>query len=515
MSSPSRVLRIATAGVIAAAMALGLTACGTPAEKTAKTEFTIAINDAPVSMDPSKTGGTQGQVMITQLAYEPLIVERSDGTLGPGLATSWKFTDDTQKTFELKLRQGVKFSDGSALTAKQVIASIERMKTSPSAVFAKKIASGVAVDDSTVQLNLAEPLPVIATLLSQRRFIGSIVGSEGTGKPETLGSATNGAGKYMLDASQTVANDHYTYVPNPHYYDPNAVHFKKLTVRVIANPQTVLSAIKSGQVDFAIGDASTADQAASPEVAVHSAQAGWNAAFLFDRDGSLVPALKDQKVRQALNYAIDRKAIVNALYGKYATPTSQPSVEGYDGFDPSYVDRYPYDPAKAKQLLAEAGYGNGFTLPIGVSPAYNKGDQIAQALDGYWKKIGVTTEIKSYNDISSLLGPWFGKELPAVTGGNDSSPVLGFLQSLEKDGGAFNPFQAEDAELTSLTNTALNETDATKQAAHWQAAMRRVADLGLFVPIAVNSQIYYGASNVKGVTLSSKAPIPDPTQFHY
>ena len=520
MSSPSRGIRLASVGLVLAAAAFGLTACGKSTSSAAPSSITIAINNAPTNLDPAENGNTPANTMIMDLAYEPLIFQEGNGTFIPGLATSWHYTGSDEKTFVLKLRKGVHFSDGSALTAKQVVASInhEKKANGPVAVYANQIASAVAVNSDTVQLNLANSDPVIATILTQHFLIGSVVGPKGTSNPDSLGTSTDGAGQYMLDASETVANDHYTFVPNPHYYNPSAVHFKKFTVRIISNPQTALSAIKSGQVAFTIGDFSTAAEASSPSITVHSTQSTWYAAFLFDRDGTIVPALKSQKVRQALNYAIDRKAIINAVFGKYGTPTDELSIKGYEkvGFDPSYVNHYAYNPTKAKQLLAAAGYPNGFTITVGSSPEYGDGDQVAQAIAGYWKAIGVTVKIQNYSDINSLVTPWLGKQLPAVTGDYDAQPMYLFInQALAKNAGTFNPFQTEDPQLTALMNKALAETNEAQQEKDWQAIQRRVVDLGWFVPVGVGDALYYGSSKLQGVTVSPTAFDPDPTQFHY
>jgi ABC-type transport system substrate-binding protein len=506
---------------IGTALALvgSLAACSSGGGSTAATTITVATANPPISLDPAKNNNSPDATLYMDLAYEPLINLASSGKLTPGLATSWKYTNAAETKFQLTLRSGVKFSDGSALTAKSVVASInhEKADNGPVAVYVNQIASAVAVNTHTVLLNLVRSNPTIAFTLTQRFLIGSIVGPKGLSSSKALVNATDGAGEYMLDPSATVANDHYTFVPNPYYYDKSAIHYKKFVVRVIANPQTALSALKSGQISYASGAFSTASQAKSDGLSVYSTESGWYAAFLFDRDGALVPALKNQKVRQALNYAIDRKAIVKALFGQYGTAGDEITIAGYEqlGFDPAYNDHYNYDPAKAKQLLAEAGYPNGFTMTVGASPVYGDGVEIAQAMAADWAKVGVTAKIQTYSAIGDFITPWLGKQIPVVTGNYDAQPMfITADQALSKDAGTFNPFESEDPKLSSLIAAAYAQTDPAKQPAAWRAVTDRVVDLGWFVPLGAGSLLYYSSKDLKGVALSPTAFVPNPTLFH-
>ncbi|MDW8809985.1 ABC transporter substrate-binding protein, partial [Streptomyces scabiei] len=91
---------------------------------------------------------------------------------------------------------------------------------------------------------------------------------------------------------------------------------------------------------------------------------GWAGLLLLDREGTVVKGLGDVRVRQALNFAVDRAAITKAVYGDYGAPVSQPQMPGYDGYSPEAAKTYPHDPDKAKKLLKAAGYGSGLTIPV-------------------------------------------------------------------------------------------------------------------------------------------------------
>jgi peptide/nickel transport system substrate-binding protein len=512
---------------IAAIAAIGTMAAMAGCSSTSKSSsvpntITIGLNAAPSSLDPAKGSNTPEGIAYVDLTYSPLINLNGDGALSPGLATSWKYTDSALTTFQLTLRSGVKFSDGKPLTAESVVKSIERAQTAGGSVvptYAAVIKTADATSTHTVTLHLMQPDPTIAQVLTQRFLVGSIVGPDGLADPASLGTSTDGAGPYMLDKAATVANDHYTFVPNPYYWDKKSVHFKKFTVRVIPNPQTAYNAVKSGQIAFVDGSPSTVGQAASNKALdVYSVPAAWYGLDLFDRGGAVVPALSKQKVREALNYAIDRKAITTSLFGKYGVPTSEISDEAYsdNGFDPAYQNHYSYDPAKAKKLLAEAGYPSGFSLTIGAIATYGDGVEVSQAIASDWAKIGVTAKIDTGSGTSGIIAPLLAKQLPVFAMYYDAQPMyLESSQLLDQKAGLFNIFGSVDPQLTSLLTKARAQTSKAAAVKAWAAVERRVVDLGWFVPVAVGPEQFYAAKGLSGVDISAAASSPDPTRLHY
>jgi peptide/nickel transport system substrate-binding protein len=509
---------------VALASATVLAGCGSNGGSAASASdaITIAMNAGPTSLDPTQGANTPEGLVYTDLAYAPLINMNGDGSLTPGLATSWKYTDATLTRFQLTLRSDAKFSDGQPLTAETVVKSIERAKASTGAVvatYANLVKSAQATNEHTVTLQLAQPDPAIAQVLTQRFLVGSIVGPDGQANPKSLGTSTDGAGPYLLDKSQTVAGDHYTYVPNPYYWDKKAVHFKTFTVRVIPNPQTAYNAIKSGQVAFVDGSPSTVGQAAGDSaLAVYSVPAAWYGLALIDRGGKVVPALAKQQVRQALNYAIDRNAISESLFGAYGGPTSEISDEAYadDGFDPASKNYYSYDPAKAKALLAQAGYPNGFSMTITATATYGDGVEVAQAIASDWAKIGVQAKINAATSLSDFAGPLLAKKVPAFAMEYDAQPMfLESTQLLNANAGLFNIFGSTDPQLTQLLATARAQTAKAALSTAWAAVERRVVELAWFVPVTIGPEQFYAAKDLKGVSITSHFSSPDPTKLHY
>jgi peptide/nickel transport system substrate-binding protein len=222
----------------------------------------------------------------------------------------------------------------------------------------------------------------------------NIASPDAVAHASTLADTTDGAGPYTLDQQETVAGDQYTFVPNKYYYDPSEIKFKTIVVKIIPDASSRLEAAVTGQVDVAVGDVTTAAAAAKAGLNVIAVPAETAEIIIADHKGTLSPPLADARVRQALNYAIDRSAIATGLLGKYAVPTSEMLTP--DGDSPAYQNYYPYDPAKARQLLAAAGYAHGFTVKV-VVPAElgTNGVPFALAVAKYLSAVGVTLQVTS------------------------------------------------------------------------------------------------------------------------
>jgi len=305
-----------TACVAAGLLAATLTACqaSTTAEESSQPKpsgkvgevLTVAHSVSPQTLDPAKT--VQNDAWFQAPAYQPLIVRRSDGSLQPGLATSWQYVSSDNTALELRLRPGVKFSDGSTLTAQTVVDHFEYVLKS-GGQFAPLFAGDqfTATGPLTVLIKTPKPNPDLPTLLTQDDVVGGVISPTGLKNPAKLGTQTFGAGPYTLDPGQTVPGDHYTYLQNPNYYDKASVHWKKLVIRVITNPQAALNAMKTGQVDFAVGDSTTLAAAKQAGLTVSMTPLLWTGVTLADRNGKMSKPLADVRVRQALNYGTDRR----------------------------------------------------------------------------------------------------------------------------------------------------------------------------------------------------------------
>jgi peptide/nickel transport system substrate-binding protein len=296
------------------------------------------------------------------LAYAPLIALSPSGQLEPGLATSWHYVGSGNTNFEFTLRQGARFSDGTPVNAAAVKAWLEYNAKSPAETASLGVLKSVqTTGDDTVDVQLATPNPEIPLILAGNW--GMVGSPAGVAKPSLLaGGAAGGAGPYQVVPSQTVIGTQYTYVPNNYYYNKSAIKYAKIVVKIVTSGSSLLQAAETGEVDAAYGSTLTAAAAAAAGLKVYSAQSSVNQLVFTDLNGTVQKALGNVQVRQALNMAVDRSAIVQGIVGKYGSPTSEPELGA--GYVPGLDNYYPYDPQKAKSLLASAGYPNGFTISV-------------------------------------------------------------------------------------------------------------------------------------------------------
>lgn len=511
-------------GTVAAAAAATLAGCGSttsgaPAGKTRNQNpnqskasggtLRVGQNWPPLSLDPAKVGGESA--LYINPAYEPLIYRAPDGSYQPGLATAWRYTGTGNTAFELTLRSGVTFSDGTAFDAAAVKANIAyyQQAKGQASVFLASIKTIDTPDPQTVRLTLSAPNPLLPAVFTQDYLAGAMISPAVLGTPAKLATGTYGAGPYMLDAAQTVAGDHYTYVRNPKYWNAADTHYDKLVLKVIPNESTALDALKTGQADVISGSYAIAASAKAAGFQALGSPAIVSGIQLNDRAGALVPALADQRVRQALNYAVDRDKITKALLGGFGTPTDQLAAPGGDGYntDPFYT----HDPAKARELLGEAGYANGFTLPVLISstPAY-PGD-LTQAVAADLKQVGVTLKITAENPASAP--PTDILKYPASILGWGVLPPFYMGRGLWlREAIGMNPFHSTDPQLEALDQQAA-AAGPEQRAALDRQIVGRVRELGWFLPVCLEPLFVFGSAKV-AFGAQPNQPLPSIVSWH-
>jgi peptide/nickel transport system substrate-binding protein len=405
---PSTTAAVSVAGacVLLALAALGLTAAAS-ARSTAKPTMTVAGPLLCYAIDPTDIGGSQLYDNVLGIAYESLIRLRGDGGLYgpfvPGLATSWKQTNKNT-VITLQLRHNGRFSDGTILNAHNAKLWLDYVYNpggkNPKLTWLPAVKSVQTVGQWGIRITLKSPDPDFTWNLSNSGFGGeplspkAVAQMKANPKSNILSQASYGAGPYMIDSAQTVMGDHCTYVPNPYYYDQSAIKWGKIVTKKIGDLNTGLAAAESGQVDVFWGaDPTTVGAAQKAGLKVVYAKTNTQYVQFLDH-GKIDKALGDLRVRQALNYAIDRKTLGKALFPNAGVPTSSPDPD--NGADnPKTFNYYAYNPTKAKQLLAAAGYGKGLTIKIlgYLGGAGFKLDQVAQAVCKYWKAVNVTCDL--------------------------------------------------------------------------------------------------------------------------
>lgn len=509
-------LAVAAVSVTAALVMTGCSAAGPGGGSTkgqSSSVLTIAASAPPTSLDPMLQSVDQINNMFINVAYDSLTKIDKDGKLAADLATDWKYTDNTHTTLQMTLRSGVKFSDGTPLTAADVAASLNygRAKGVNGRNWLATIDSVTAQGDNTVIIHCKQPNDSLPYVLSQRMLLGSVVEAKAANDPSMLKTATYGAGLYALDPSQTVANSTYVYVPNQHYWDQSAIKWSKVVINVVADYNAALQAVESGTADIMSGNQPTATAAKAAGLTVATAPFGLTGIQISDRTGDIVPALKDVRVRQAMLYAIDRTSIANAVFGGFSQPTASLVVKGFDGYSDADNNAYAYNIDKAKELLTEAGYANGFSFDMSV-PSANNTNLMAQAVVQSWAKLGIKANLQTYTDLGQLTTDILAKKYPVSAFNYGALPT--YIQSASFfNGGAtqFNPFNTRDAEINQdLLQAAAGATADDVNTSYQKAWSRAQTDLAWVSNVYVREQVtIYNQKKVTDVFISSQNPIFD------
>ena len=322
----------------AVALTAGLAACGSPA--SADDTLTVGVTGDTLGLAP--LGGGCGPAIYCYPDYDSLIYETAAGQFEPDLATSWQFTDATHQTLLVNLRQGVYFTDGSELTGAAAAASINAFRSAPGPLAgnAYPIDSVTADGKYAVKIHYstASTLDHALSQLTPQNSIGAIVGPAGVKNPASLNTTSDGIGAYTLDAAQTTAGSHYTYTANPRYFNKAAVRYRTVVMMPMADQSSRLSAVQSGQIDWAQGlTATQAESAQSSGLQVSTGSLGRSPQgvtmlVLANRASGPLTSLD---VRQAIQYAVPRQQVTKVVYGEGATATSSITAQGDEGYAPA------------------------------------------------------------------------------------------------------------------------------------------------------------------------------------
>lgn len=515
----TRAVSLASAAVLATTLSAcgggsstnGAKGSGTPVHGDT---LTVTIPVPPTTLNPALAD--QALTDYTLMAYDSLIYRAADGSLQPALAESWKMVGDNNQQLDLKLRSGVTFSDGAPVTAQAVKASLDYAAKAAGPQANMLAALTVSVTGPlSLSIKSSTPNPLLPDTFTQFYGVGEIISPKGLADPKSLSadSASHGAGAYVLDPSGTVAGDHYAYTARSGYYEPDRQHYKKIVVRVIANPQAVVNALKTKQVDVAVaGDPTVSQQVSSAGLKVTSVPFVFQGLSLMDRAGTVSKPLGDVRVRQAINYAIDRETVTKAVLGSQGVPTTQTVVKGADGYSDKAAARYPYDVDKAKQLLTEAGYPNGFALPVASAP-FAGIDTMAQAIKGQLAKVGIKVQLKTETDVTAYLQHLTDHKFPAAAIGYGAQPMYLEGQGLFlPTAPVFNGFKTADPTVERLYQQAAAAEPKTRADLDRQIE-EYLVDQAWFAPVAFAPVLYFSRSDLGGVRVSGAAPIATPLDW--
>src|SRR3954452_3145296 len=423
----NRMLRIGVWAVLTAILATAFA--------EAKT-FRWANDGDANSMDPYARQETF-LLLMDMSFYEPLIRRSREMKLEPGLATEWARVEPT--VWRFKLRQGVKFHDGTPFTADDVVFSFDRA-THPGSNVASPLATVKEVkkiDDLTVDLVTDGPdpilpfnLPTIAIMSKKwcEEHNATRAADITKGEESYATRNENGTGPFMLKERQPDVKTVLVKTPNWWGRKDQPIDLDEVAFNRIENASTRVSALLSGELDMVYTvppqdtDRISKTQGMkiwkTPELRTIFLGMDQNRDELLESSVKGKNPFKDKRVRQAFYQAIDESAIASKIMRGYANPTALMIGPGINGFDESLNKRFPFDPEASKKLLAEAGYPNGFEVGMDCSnDRYVNDEQICQAVVAMLARIGVKVNL-----LAQPKAKYFAKIL--VSGGYDSSFYL-------------------------------------------------------------------------------------------
>lgn len=478
-------------------VSVALAACSSPSSSDGASTSTIIAGNAQdfAGFDPL----TNQAFTIDYLrpVYDSLILRKGADDFEPGIATEWDYNPD-ELTMTLTIREGVKFTDGTPLDAEAVKANLERgmtMDSGPWSTFFNDLRSVETNGDNTIVINLKEPSPAILANLSFAP--GMIVSPKSLQDPEELRNNPVGTGPWTLDADSVEAGDTYVFEKNPDYWDPEVQRMDTYVMKVVPDPKAASNALRSGQLDLVQTSAQQAVQLEKAGFEVHSSSQLAYFVDIADRKGEVVPALGDVRVRRAIGLALDRATLLEATYGGYGEPISTVFEKGKLGYSPDVADELDFNVKKAKFLMEEAGYGDGFAVDVYVT-SFN--GNIANAVAGMLADIGITMNVTVVPDAGTFAAKVEQRQSPIMVVASGLRSPWEIYTGFASEGGRYNPFKVTTSDVEAAANKVaeLSDLDGNKansayadlfEALLWDDAVITPAFTGQ-TPVATTAEVH-------------------------
>lgn len=442
------------------------------------------------SLDPYYDTSREAIVIMGQLVWDTLIWrDPKTGEYKPLLAKSWKWDNDT--TLEFTLRNDVKWQNGKPLTADDAVYTFNRVSAPGAKVATPTDVNWIKGAEKTgpfsFKLFLKKPFPVALEYLSSLLPVmpNHLYGPNG--EPPTLAQMV-GTGPYRItsftpSSSMTIELTGKYFKGSP----KGQPTIKKITYTVIPDETTQIGMVLSGAADWIwnVGPDQAKSLMGQPNLAVKSVETMRESFITFNsRDKSSKNPLADVRVRRAIAYAIDRQKIIDTMVGKGASIPAAACYKTQFGCDQN-VKQYNYDPAKAKQLLAEAGYAKGLTLNL---QAFRSRDWTA-AVASYLNAVGIKTTIDYIGYPAAQQRLYDGTmQLYLQDNGwlsiNDTEAALSYYF----DGNKYDATQ--DPQLTKWVKEAASTTDSTKRKQLYAEALKKIANQMYWLPMWTHPNIY-------------------------
>ncbi len=487
---------------LAMTVALGMfTSTGIHAAQ--RTDLVLGMSIEPTGLDPTSAAPVAIGQVVWQNLFEGLVTINHDGVVQPELAESWTISDDGL-TYTFNLRDGVQFQNGKPFNADTAKYTLDRIlaadSVNPQKALFKSISNVDVKDADTLVITLSKPS---ANLLYWLGFPSAVMVEPSSEKD----NAVSPVGTGPFEFSEWKKGNQVTLVKNDEYWG-SAPKLDKVTFRFISDPQAQAAALTSGGID-------AMPEFNAPELVSQfknnsefETVIGTTSMEVIAGMNNKKKPFNDKRVRQALMMATDRQAIIDATSEGFGTPLGShfsPSDAGYQDL----TNVLPYDPTKAKQLLAEAGYPNGFSFTIKV-PTRSYAQRAAEIMQAYYSMIGVTMNIET----SEFPAKWVQDVFKDK---NYDMTIIGHAEPLDIGIYSNDPyyFNYSNPEFNTIMDEITNSTDESQRIAGYKKAQEILAEdvPALFLYAAPKIGIW--KKGLVGMWTNEPVPSNDVTESYW
>jgi peptide/nickel transport system substrate-binding protein len=445
-------------------------------------EIIIALGSEPTTLDPQirEDGGERA---VNDNVYETLMARLPDGKLAAGLAVSEPKLIDA-KTWEVKLRPGIKFHNREPFTADAVVHSVRRLIDpnfkSEQISFFSTIKDAKKVDELTVQIITDGPDPILPGRLYWMKMV-----PPGHSKDPKFAETPVGTGPYKFVKWNRGQN--VTLEADPDYWGAKPA-IQKVTYRFVSDSGTRLAGLMAGEFDLITNLLPEFTKKVPQAIRMLGLE---HPIIILNADGG---PTRDLRVRKALNHAVDKKALAEGLFEGYAQiAQGQLLSPSFFGFSKA-VGPYDYDPEKARALLKEAGAAGASIEVIGTAGRWLKDREMVEAVAGYWEAVGLKPKVRIF-EFNEYLNRLFDRKTRGdaifVVSSNELMDADKSFSAYYKAGGTGS--SNSDKELAGMIDAARSETDVAKRSAIYEQAVKRAHEQAYFVWL-LNIEDIYGVS---------------------
>jgi peptide/nickel transport system substrate-binding protein len=392
------VVLVVLAGLLSSPDALAATAVNTT--------LTIVVGSDVVALHPSDVSDAASEAILLNI-YEPLVFLSPKGKVEPLLAESWKVIDEV--TYQFRLRKNVRFHNGQILTADDVVGSINELlkpangKPYRNTLFTVNIKEAIKNDQQTVTIKTTVPFGPFLRNLAQLRIVPTKISRE------ELGRKAVGTGPYRL--VEYVEGSHFVLERFDQYWGPKPA-IARVIFRIVPEASARVAEVQAGRADIVTPLVPELVPVVQRTRGFRVVVAPGTYRVTLTYNTRLDTPIRNPKVRQALNYAVNYEAIIKSVLGGFGRRTG-PLIEQDLGYNPYFKD-YVYDPSKARALLTEAGYPNGFEVVIATPQGrYVKDKEVAEAVAGMFREVGVNARVQ-VNEWGSHVAQILGHNIAPI-----------------------------------------------------------------------------------------------------